>query len=170
MGELEGKSLSNLKRRNCSLEFKDKAVQLVLTGPGTVTDVARKLGLNPQTLRNWVNEHQENEPGAEPPLSVSERARLRELEREVIEPREQTRFLGKRRPSSRRHTGEREVRVHQQGGGRVQRGQDVCVAEGVQNRLLRLAHQAGIGNRRATRSADRADRAIFADAFKTYEV
>ncbi|GAB3998764.1 transposase [Glycomyces albus] len=87
--------MSNPKRRNYSPEFKDEAVQLVLAGPGTVTDVARELGLNPQTLRNWVNKHQEAEPGAEPPLSISERARLRELEREVVELREKTRFLGK---------------------------------------------------------------------------
>ncbi|GAB4005670.1 hypothetical protein GCM10029992_54230 [Glycomyces albus] len=60
--------MSNPKRRNYSPEFKDEAVQLVLAGPGTVTDVARELGLNPQTLRNWVNKLQEPEPDAEPPL------------------------------------------------------------------------------------------------------
>lgn len=80
--------MSNPKRRNYSPEFRDEAVQLVLAGPGTVADVARELGLNPRTLRNWVNKHQEAEPDAEPPLSISERARLRELEREVVELRE----------------------------------------------------------------------------------
>lgn len=80
--------MSNPKRPNYSPEFRDEAVQLVLAGPGTVADVARELGLNPRTLRNWVNKHQEAEPDAEPPLSISERARLRELEREVVELRE----------------------------------------------------------------------------------
>lgn len=87
--------MSKPKRRSYSPEFKEESVQLVLTGSESVAEVARDLGVNTQTLRNWVNKHQERQPGEELPLTVSERARLRELEREVVELREKSRFLGK---------------------------------------------------------------------------
>lgn len=64
-------------------------------GPQPIGKVARELHLNEQTLRNWVNAHAAKNPDKEPPLTLSERARLRELEREVIELREENRFLGK---------------------------------------------------------------------------
>lgn len=53
------------------------------------------LGLNGQTLRNWVNEYRKEHAEAEPPLTISERARLRELEKEVRELRLEKEFLGK---------------------------------------------------------------------------
>lgn len=88
--------MSRKGRRSYSPEFKDEAVQLVLAaGAGKLPQVARDLGLNTQTLRNWVSAHEQKHPEAEVPLSINERARLRELEREVIELREKTRFLGK---------------------------------------------------------------------------
>lgn len=70
-------------------------MQLVLGGSQKVPAVARELGVNEQTLRNWVNAHQKKNPEAEIPLTISERARLRELEQENIELREKSRFLGK---------------------------------------------------------------------------
>lgn len=68
---------------------------MVLANSGKVAPVARDFGINEQTLRNWVNAYRERVPDAEPPLTVNERARLRELERENIELREKARFLGK---------------------------------------------------------------------------
>jgi transposase len=47
------------------------------------------------TLGNWVNKHRAEHAGDEPPQTLSERARLRELEREVRELRMKTEFLGK---------------------------------------------------------------------------
>lgn len=41
--------------------------------------------LTEQTLRNWVNDCRNTHAGDEPPLTVPERARLRELEKEVRE-------------------------------------------------------------------------------------
>ena len=61
----------------------------------TVAEVARELGLNQQTLRNWVNAHEAARDDPEPSLSVSERARLRELEEENRQLRMKTEFLGK---------------------------------------------------------------------------
>ena len=39
--------------------------------------------------------HRDNNPASEPPLTVSERARLRELEKEVLQLRAEAAFLGK---------------------------------------------------------------------------
>lgn len=53
------------------------------------------MGINPGTLANWVNSYRKAHPVVEEPLAVSERARLRELERENQELRMQTEFLKK---------------------------------------------------------------------------
>lgn len=57
--------------------------------------VARELQLNEQTLRNWVQDYRKRHADDEPELSLSERARLRELEKEVRELRLEKEFLGK---------------------------------------------------------------------------
>lgn len=57
--------------------------------------MAREQGLNEQTVRNWVNDYRKTHAGDEPPLTVPERARLRELEKEVRELRLEKEFLGK---------------------------------------------------------------------------
>jgi len=68
---------------------------MVVETTRNVASVARELGLNEQTLRNWVNDYREAHAGDEPPLTMSERARLRELEKEVRELRLEKEFLGK---------------------------------------------------------------------------
>lgn len=60
-----------------------------------VATVAREIGVNEQTLRNWVNAYRRTQAEEEPPLTLSERARLRELEAEVRELRLKSEFLGK---------------------------------------------------------------------------
>jgi transposase len=84
--------------RKYSPEFKEECVREVITKSRTVAAVARELGLAEQTLGNWVSAYRKDHPEAIEPeaeLSVSERARLRELEREVRELRAQNEFLGK---------------------------------------------------------------------------
>ncbi len=61
----------------------------------TVADVARENGLVAQTLGNWVNAWRVEHAGDEPELNLTERARLKELEREVRELRMANEFLGK---------------------------------------------------------------------------
>ncbi|MFC3456302.1 transposase, partial [Amycolatopsis speibonae] len=61
----------------------------------STASVARELGLTEQTLRNWVNDYRKTHAADEPPLTVPERARLRELEKEVRELRLEKEFLGK---------------------------------------------------------------------------
>ena len=60
-----------------------------------IADVARELGINETTLGNWAKAYREKHAGEEPPLQVSERARLRELERENRELRMKNEFLSK---------------------------------------------------------------------------
>ena len=68
---------------------------MVVEASRPIATVAREIGLNEQTLRNWVGAYRQVHAGEEPPLSVSERARLRELEREVRDLRLKSEFLGK---------------------------------------------------------------------------
>lgn len=60
-----------------------------------IAQVARELGVVEGTLGNWVNVYRNEHAGEEPPLSVNERARLRELEREARELRMEVDFLKK---------------------------------------------------------------------------
>jgi transposase len=83
------------KRRSFTPEFKEEAAKMVVELSRSVASVSRELGLNAQTLRNWVNDYRVAHAENEPVLEVSERARLRELEREVRELRLEKEFLGK---------------------------------------------------------------------------
>jgi transposase len=83
------------KRVSFSPEFKEEAAKTVIEQSRSVADVARELSVKEQTLRNWVNTYRLAHADEEPPLSVSERARLRELEKEVRELRLKSEFLGK---------------------------------------------------------------------------
>ena len=60
-----------------------------------IAEVARELGINETSLGNWVRAYREKHAGDEPPLQISERARLRELERENREFRAKNEFLSK---------------------------------------------------------------------------
>jgi transposase len=83
------------KRRRFSPEFKSEAVRLVVDSSRPIADVAREVGVHDGTLGNWVNTYRAEHAGDEPPLTMPERARLRELERENRELRMKTEFLGK---------------------------------------------------------------------------
>ena len=70
-------------------------VKMVLDGSRAIAEVAREIHINEGTLGNWVNKYRVAHADEEPPLSISDRARLRELERENRELRMKTEFLGK---------------------------------------------------------------------------
>ncbi len=53
------------------------------------------MGVSETTLGNWVRAYRERHAGEEPPLELSERARLHEAEREIREVREKLTFLEK---------------------------------------------------------------------------
>jgi transposase len=85
------------QRGKYSPEFKEAAVREVIDSSRTIADVARGLGVLEQTLGNWVKAYRELHAGEEPEpeLTVSERARLKELERENRELKLENEFLGK---------------------------------------------------------------------------
>ena len=83
------------RRRKFSPEFKDEAVKIVIESSRAIAEVAREIQVNEGTLGNWVNKYRVEHADDEPPLSVSDRARLRELERENRELRLKAEFLGK---------------------------------------------------------------------------
>jgi transposase len=71
-------------RRRFDLDFKEGAVRIVKETGKPIAQVARDLGINEGTLGNWVNKDRAHR-GEGVPLSDDERARVRELEREVAE-------------------------------------------------------------------------------------
>lgn len=80
-------------------ELRERAVRLVLarielTGvrQGAVSRVAGQLGIGPESLRHWVRQAQ-IDGGSKPGLTTEERARLKELEREVRELRRANEIL-----------------------------------------------------------------------------
>lgn len=82
-------------KRNFSPEFREEAVKLVIETSRPIAAVARELGIGEGTLGNWVAVYRREHAGDEPALTVSERERLRQLEREARELRMENEFLKK---------------------------------------------------------------------------
>ena len=82
-------------RRSFSPQFKEEAVKLVIEGSRPIAAVARELDIGEATLGNWVNAYRREHAGEEPALNISERERLRQLEREARELRMENEFLKK---------------------------------------------------------------------------
>ena len=81
--------------KSFSPEFKDEAVKMVIETSRPIARVAKELGINEGTLGNWVSAYRRDHAGDEPPLTVSEKARLCELERETRELKMENEFLKK---------------------------------------------------------------------------
>lgn len=82
-----------------SPEVRERAVRLVFEHQhehssqwATITSIASKFGMTPQTLCSWVRQV-ERDDGRRPGLTSEERQRLRELEREVKELRRANEIL-----------------------------------------------------------------------------
>jgi transposase len=83
------------RRKKFTASFKEEAVKMVIESSRPIADVAREIHVNEGTLGNWVNRYRKEHVGEEPPLNISERARLKELEDENRELRMKNEFLGK---------------------------------------------------------------------------
>jgi len=83
------------KYKTYSPEFRDEAARLVVETSRAIADVARELGISETSLGNWVRAYREKHAEEEPPLQVSERARLRELEKRNCELEMELAFLKK---------------------------------------------------------------------------
>ena len=78
-----------------SPEFREEAARMVVDTSRPIADVARELGINETSLGNWVRDYRKKHAEDEPPLELSERARLRELERRNREMEMELAFLKK---------------------------------------------------------------------------
>lgn len=80
------------RRNRYSPEFRSEAIRLVRSSTDPLAKVARDLGVNPETLRLWV---QAARPPTEVPLTDDERGELSRLRREVRELRMERDILKK---------------------------------------------------------------------------
>ena len=92
--------------RKYSPEVRERAVRLVFDHEhqhdsqwAAIRSVAEKIGCTAETLRHWVRQA-ERDVGRRPGLSTEERARMKELEREVRELRRANEILRSKRPVS----------------------------------------------------------------------
>jgi transposase len=83
------------RRRNFSPEYRAEAVKRVIESSRPIAQVARELGILEGTLGNWVAAYRREHAGEEPQLTLDERARLRETERELREVKMENEFLKK---------------------------------------------------------------------------
>jgi transposase len=82
-------------RRRFAQEFKDELCREVISTSKPIKDVADAYGVGTETLHNWLIKYRDANGGTETELSVPERARLKQLERENQELRAETAFLKK---------------------------------------------------------------------------
>lgn len=83
------------KYKKFSPEFREEAAKLVVNDSRSIADVAREIGVSETTLGNWTRAYRQAHHEDEPELAVSERARLRELERRNRELEMENAFLKK---------------------------------------------------------------------------
>ena len=83
------------KYQNFTPEFREETAKLVVNGQRSIAQVAREHGLSDTTVGNWVRKYRAEHAQDEPPLELSDRARLRELERENRELAMENAFLKK---------------------------------------------------------------------------
>ena len=83
------------KRKHYSPEFKEEAARLVVDSSRPIAHVAREIGVHEITLGYWVKAYREKNAAGGQALEVSERARLRELERRNRELEMENAFLKK---------------------------------------------------------------------------
>lgn len=84
-----------MRRGKYSPEYREEAVKMVIDTSQPIVQVARELGINEGTLGNWVSKYRREHADDDPALDVSERARLREAERQLREVKIENEFLKK---------------------------------------------------------------------------
>lgn len=75
-------------------EFRAEAIRLYHSSDRSISEVARELGISPETLRNWVNQDKAD-TGEREGLSTEERQELSRLRKEVKTLRQEREILKK---------------------------------------------------------------------------
>jgi transposase-like protein len=83
------------RRRRYTPEFKDEAAKMVIETSRPIAEIAREIHVHEGTLGSWVAKYRVNHAGEQPPLWITDRARLRLLEKENRELKMKAEFLGK---------------------------------------------------------------------------
>ena len=88
-----------VSRKSYPVELRERAVQMVFElradsgeARGSITRVGHRLGINTETLRNWVNKA-EVDSGQRSGITTEDRKRIAELEREISELRRANEIL-----------------------------------------------------------------------------
>ncbi len=84
------RSTVTASRRRFSQEFKDELCLEVISTSKTIKDVAVAYGVGTETLWKWLVKYRDANGGTEAELTLTERARLKELERVVQNLRAET--------------------------------------------------------------------------------
>jgi len=88
--------MARKKRRKSPPEFRAEAIRLVNTSEKSLTQVAKELGIAPQTLNAWVLQAEVDGGGGSPEqLTTTEREELARLRRENSQLREDVVILKK---------------------------------------------------------------------------
>lgn len=74
-------------------ELRERGVRLALESGRPIAQVARDLGIQPESLRRWVRRAEADEGSRRDLLTSEERERLKELDREVKELRRANEIL-----------------------------------------------------------------------------
>jgi transposase len=89
------------RRRRYMPEFRGEVAKMVIETVCPIAEIAREIHVNEGMLGNGVRQYRAGHVGEEPLLSVTDRARLRELEKENRELTMKVEFLGKGVPRTR---------------------------------------------------------------------
>ena len=151
------------KYRKFTPEFREEAARMVVETSRPIADVARELGINETSLGNWVRAYREKHAGDEPPLQLSERARLRELERREPRAPDEERVPFKSRGVLRGGASVSDVYEFIDAEYATSRGRSgdhahVRMAGSIEIRVLRMAVPAGKRNRETEGRAQAPDR------------
>jgi transposase len=87
--------MSDRKRQRYTAAFKAEAVRLLLEGDRSAVAVGRELGVRADLLRKWKQEQLAASGGTEPARALTDRERVRQLERELAVVRQERDFLKK---------------------------------------------------------------------------
>jgi transposase len=87
--------MSDRKRQRYTAAFKAEAVRLLLEGDRSAVAVGRELGVRADLLRKWKQEQLAAGGGTEPARALTDRERVRQLERELAVVRQERDFLKK---------------------------------------------------------------------------